>query len=198
MAESLLKAWRAPALISSVELDASAARIIHARNTGISGIDVRHGLSWMQKDAALPLPVDMTDETLALAVNCSDFVASLNQQPLKVTGLPAGQYALRIDGEFIGAFEAGELARGINLAMLKTPMQKQAESVYGLVLRHNHIHFARWRMLKEGFHGYDMTTVEAAIKALDAVEEEAIAKQWELAQPRPHRYQIARHHIARQ
>ena len=193
MAESLLKAWRAPALISSVEPgDASAARMTHARHTRISGIDARHGLSWTQEDAALPLPVDMTDETLALAVNCSDFVASLNQQPLKVTGLAAGEYALRIDGELIGAFDAADLARGINLAMLKTPMQKQAEAVYGLVLRHNHIHFARWRMLQEGFHGYDLTTVGAAIKALDAVEAEAIEQQWDLARPRPHHYQIVR------
>jgi lysophospholipase L1-like esterase len=192
MAESLLKAWRAPALISSVELDASTARITHVENTEISGLDASHGISWTQKDAALPMPVDMSEETLAAVVDWSDFTASLNQQQLEVTGLAAGRYALRIDGEFIGAFKARELARGINLAMLKTPMQKQAEAVYGLVLRHNHIHFARWRMLEEGFHGYAMTTVDAAMQALDAVEEEAIAKQWELAQPHSHRYQIAR------
>jgi lysophospholipase L1-like esterase len=192
MAESLLKAWRAPAVVSSVELDAEGARLTRAGNTEISGIDNSSGLSWRQKDASLPMPVDTSEETLALAVDCSDFTASLNQQPLKVTGLASGQYALRIDGEFIGAFDAGELARGINLAMLKTPMQKQATAVYGLALRHNHVHFARWRMLQEAFSGYDMTTLDAAIKSLDAVEAEAIAQQWELAQPRPHHYQIAK------
>jgi lysophospholipase L1-like esterase len=190
MAESLLKAWRAPAVVSSVELDAEGARMTRARNTEITGIDNSYGFSWTQKDGALPMPVDTAEETLALAVECSDFTASLNQQPLKVTGLAAGRYALRIDGEFIGAFDAGEFARGVNLAMWKTPMQKQAAAVYGLVQRHNHVHFARWRILQESFGGYDMTTLDAAIKALDAVEAEAIAKQCELAQPRPHRYRI--------
>jgi hypothetical protein len=184
--------WRAPAVVSSVELDATAAKATRAGNTEIGEIDNSSGLSWTQQDAALPLPVDTSEETLAPTVDCSDFLASLNQQPLRVTGLAAGQYGLRIDGEFIGVFEAGEFARGINLAMLKTPTQKQAADVYGLVQRHNHVHFARWRMLQEAFHGYDLTSLDAAVKALDAVEAEAIAREWELAQPLPHRYLLAR------
>jgi hypothetical protein len=42
--------------------------------------------------------VDMRDPPVALAIRSSDFVQSLNHEPLKVRGLAAGRYALKTDG----------------------------------------------------------------------------------------------------
>ena len=83
------------------------------------------------------MPVDMRDPLVALAIRSSDFVQALNQEPLKVRGLAAGRYALKIDGETAGTFTAEQLAAGVNLAELPTPMARQAAEVHALTLRHN-------------------------------------------------------------
>ena len=63
-------------------------------------------------------------------------------------GLAAGRYTLKIDGEPAGTFTAEQLAQGINLAELPTPMARQAAEVHALTLRHNNIHAARWRQIQ--------------------------------------------------
>jgi len=68
------------------------------------------------------MPLDQSDPLMALAVKSSDVVESLNQQPLKVSGLPAGKYTLKIDGAEIGDFSSEQLEQGINLAVLPTPI----------------------------------------------------------------------------
>jgi lysophospholipase L1-like esterase len=190
MAEALLKAWHAPSIVGAVEIDAGSATVSRAENAEVSDIDAGNGLAWTQTDAALPMPVEVSEETLALAIRYSDFTEALNRQTLKITGLSPGKYRLEIDGSRIGTFKAGRLAHGINLAALKTPMQEQADAVYGLALRHNHVHFARWRMIEESFRDYKMSTVEPAAKALDAVEQEAVDLLRTIAQPKPRRYHL--------
>jgi hypothetical protein len=44
---------------------------------------------------------------------------------------------LRIDGESAGAFSADQLAAGINLAELSSPMIRQAAEVHNLTPKHN-------------------------------------------------------------
>ena len=39
-------------------------------------------------------------------------------------------------------------AEGINLAILPTPMAKQAADVHAMTLKHTNIHNARWRILQ--------------------------------------------------
>jgi hypothetical protein len=134
----------------------------------------------------------MSEETLALAVRYSDFTEALNQQTLKITGLSPGKYSLQIDGSLIGTFKARRLTDGINLATLKTPMQEQADAVYGLALRHNHVHFARRRTIEDSFRDYKMSTVEPAAKALDAVEQEALDLLGTTAEPKPRRYHLTK------
>ena len=140
-------------------------------------------------DTALPMPVDPKDQAMALAVSSSDFVEALNQQTLKVTGLADGLYTLKIDGEPVGDFQAAQLATGINLATLQTPMAKQAAEVHALTLKHNNVHFFRWRTLQttleaDGFHTAALET------SLDTLEEQIIAAQRMAAQPKPRRYAL--------
>src|SRR5207249_2976562 len=126
MAQALLKAWNAPAVVSSVELDAGRKEAVRQINTKLGDLRWGREITWTETDEALPMPFDMRDATIALSVRSSDFLEALNQQPLKVRGLAAGKYTLRIDGEAVGSFAAEQFTAGINLAELSTPTARQA------------------------------------------------------------------------
>ena len=96
------------------------------------------GLSWTQTDDALPMPVDMRDALVALAVRSSDFIEALNQQPLKVRGLAAGRYTLKIDGETAGSVYRG--ATGGRASIWRSCPRRwrgRRREVHALTLRHN-------------------------------------------------------------
>ena len=190
MAAALLKAWNAPAAVSAVELDAAAKRVVKQDSTAVTGAAFSKTLTWTQKDEALPMPVDMRDAVMSLAVRSSDFQETLNRQTLKVTGLSAGKHTLRIDGSEVGTFTESELAAGVNLSGLRTPMWDQAARVHALTLKHNAIHFARWRSLQVPLQAENPETLAASLAAIDAVEQELISKQRQLAQPLAHRFEL--------
>ncbi|MFN7994754.1 MAG: SGNH/GDSL hydrolase family protein [Bryobacteraceae bacterium] len=189
MAEALLKAWKAPALVSSVEIDAAQSRVVKADHTEVTGLTTG-ALSWAQTDEALPMPLDMQDAPLALALRSSDFVEALDQEPLRVTGLTAERYRLEIDGEPAGTFSREELATGINLATLPTPMVKQAARVHELTLRHNGVHFARWRQIQVPLAPEHADHLQAALDALDALEADLIQQQHAAGVPKEHRFAL--------
>ncbi len=191
MAASLLKAWNAPSLVSAVELDAARREPVRQTNTHVSELRTGREITWVQTDAALPMPIDLRDPVMALAVRSSDVVATLNQQPLKVTGLAPGRnYALRIDGETVGSFTPSQFAAGINLAELATPMVRQAAEVHALTLRHNNVHTARWRQVQVPLEKDVTPHLAQALAAMDELEGDLIAQQRAAAQPKPHRFEL--------
>src|SRR6266478_3240345 len=99
MAAELLKSWHAPALVSAVEIDVSAKKVADTERTRVSELKAGDEISWTQLDEALPMPVDLNDPIVALAVKSSDFLQALNRQTLKVTGLKAANFELKIDGD---------------------------------------------------------------------------------------------------
>ena len=135
------------------------------------------------------MPIDWKDTAVALAVHSSDFLSALNQEMLRVSGLAAGNYTLKIDGEIVGNFSADQLAQGINLAEYATPMSKQAADVHKLTLGHNNIHLARWRMVQVPLDGlgFELTPAESS---LDALEEQIVLAQRLAAQPKAHQYEL--------
>jgi lysophospholipase L1-like esterase len=193
MAEALLKAWQAPAIVTAVEIDAPTATVASATNTKVTELTAAGGVSWTQADEGLPMPVDTNDAVVALALRSSDFVEAMDQEPLKVTGLAAARYTLKIDGEAVGTFTKEEWAKGVNLAMLPTPMAKQAAAVHDLTLRHNVVHFARWRMVGVNLDSLALPRahLQAAADALDTLEADVVAQQRAAAQPKDHRYELA-------
>lgn len=190
MAGALLKAWGAPAIVSSVEIDAAGKRLVAAENAEVTELAAGQGLSWTQTDRALPMPLDSKDAVLMLAVRSSDFVDTLDRQPLKVTGLPAARYALRIDDENAGSFTREQLAAGVNLALLPTPMVRQAAEVHALTLKHNNIHYTRWRMAQVPLEKQNPPHLREAMDALDALEADLVLQQRATAQPRARRFQL--------
>src|SRR5713226_6436593 len=67
MAGALLRAWQAPAEVTSVEIDAESKQVSAAANTKVTDLQVDAGLTWTQEDAALPMPFDAKDPLVALA-----------------------------------------------------------------------------------------------------------------------------------
>jgi lysophospholipase L1-like esterase len=195
MAAELLKSWHSPALVSAVEIDVNSKKVADARGTRVSELKAGSEVSWTQLDEALPMPVDFNDPVVALAVKSSDFIEALNQQTLKVTGLSAGNFSLKIDGEEAGSFTKEQLADGINLATLPTPMAKQAAEVHKLTLQHNNIHFQRWRQIQVPFAtGRNSKVQEAANSLMTALDEEesgVVKQQRAAAQPGRHQFVLA-------
>ena len=104
--------------------------MVAAENTEVSGLAATEGgLSWTQLDRALPLPLSFEDGETELAQKAGADIESLDRQPLVVTGLAAGRFELKIDGQSVGTFADAELAKGVNLARYRTPMRWQAYAV---------------------------------------------------------------------
>ena len=194
MAEGLLKAWNAPSLVAAVEIDAAAKRVARSDNTRVTALQVNQEISWNETDGALPFPlqhlVDEGGKDVALAIHSSDFVEALDQEPLKVTGLTAERYALKIDGEKVGDFTKEKLAEGVNLALEGTPMSKQASRVHDLTVKHNVLHYARWREVQTPLQDLRVSGEQAALDALDKLEAATVQLQRATAQPRPRHYEL--------
>ena len=196
MAAELLKAWNAPAIVTAVEIDGAAGKVTRTGNTKVTGFKASDGSwRWTQMDAALPMPVDAKDPATALALKSSDFMTSLNHQPLTVTGLPAGEFTLKIDGDSVGVFTREQLAADVNLAALPTPMTRQAANVHKLTLEHNNQHFARWRNVQVPLASSKSARVRKALSELlagmDEDEAETVQQQRAAAQPKPHDYELS-------
>ena len=200
MAAELLKAWNAPSVVSVVEITTGSKKASEAgpaswdfssksQGTKLADTEAREGLKWTQLDEALPMPVDLKDPAIALAVNSSDFMDALNRQILKVSGLEGNEYTLKINGEPVGKFSRENLEEGVNLAMLPTPMMKQAQQVHKLTLQHNDIHFARWRQVQLKVSS-DLPNLQRSLEALDALEQDIVKEQRAAARPKPHRYEL--------
>ena len=190
MAEALLKAWNALATVASVEIDAAAGRVARADNAKVTDLKLGSSLSWSETDGALPMPVEMEDKAVVLSVRSSDFIATLDQEPLKVTGLSAARYTLAIDGEKLGSFSKEQLEDGVNLATLPTPMARQAAKVHELTREHNNIHFARWRDVQISLKDYKLAGESAVVEALDTLEEQIVELQRATAKPQQQRYEL--------
>ncbi len=71
-------------------------------------------------------------------------------------------------------------------------MSRQAQAVLDLTHRHNHLHFARWKLVEIPLKEYKLANTRAAINSLDALEDEVVALQRATALPKPHHYRLER------
>ena len=190
MAEGLLKAWNAPGVVSEVDIDTKVSGKVLMRNTVVSDLASSPHIAWTQKDESLPFPLDLDDKVMMLAVNSSDFLEALNRQTLRVANLPAAEYSLKIDGQEVGVMSREELARGVNLASVKTPMWQQARQVLDLIKSHNDTHFTRWRVLSDAAYGQYQAAYQEAQEAIGKLEAEVVQKVHDTAPPRSHRFEL--------
>ncbi len=193
MAAALLKAWNAPAEVGRLEIKISGDDVIMKTNSSVGELKSKDGvLSWTQLDNALPFPLNLKDPLIDLALRSSDFVQTLNMQPLVIKGLAAGENTLSIDGQDIGDFTSEQFSAGVNLATLPTPMVKQAAAVHALTLKHNNIHFLRWRTVEVPLQNENPEHLKKALEGLDEVEADIVKKQRETAQPKAHEFKVVK------
>jgi len=190
MAAALLRAWNGPPVVTAVEIDAVQKKVGQQNNTEVTGLQGAENLEWSQRDKALPMPLDLKDEVMRLAIHSSDFLETLDRQILKVSGLKASRYQLEIEGVNLGRFTKDQLAAGINLAELPTPMLKQSLEVHELTLKHNSIHGARMKELQVGLAKKSALHLQAALDALEGLERDLVAQQRAAAQPRIRHYKL--------
>jgi lysophospholipase L1-like esterase len=190
MAASLLEAWGAKPTVTNVEIDAASVRVASAENTSVSALESDGSLRWTQKDEALPMPVPMNDPIMALAVKSSDFVEKFDRQMLRVTGLAAASYSLKINGRALGNFTREDLASGVNLALLDSPMAQQAAQVHDLTLRRAEIHNIRWRQVQVPLQNMLPARAAAVEDNLDALDNDLAALQRATAQPASCLYEL--------
>jgi lysophospholipase L1-like esterase len=190
MAGALLGSWNAPGIVSEVEIDAGRMQVAVENNATVSDLNRGQGIAWTQLDRALPMAVRPDNALMNLVLESSDFIETFNRQPLRVSGLAEGRYLLRIDGEEIGSFTAAELSSGLNLAVLTTPMVRQAADVHDLTLEHAAVHNTRWRQLQVPFQTNNSPELLAAMTSLDAFEAMLIRRQRDAARPQAHRFEV--------
>jgi lysophospholipase L1-like esterase len=193
MAESLLKSWQAPSLVTSVTIDAGARLSADAANTAVTKLTRCKGkisgkISWTQTDKALPLPFPPpeVDPVFALVLQNSDLVAALDQETLRVLTLTPGKYDLLIDGRKIGNFTYDKLADGINLATMETPMLEQARLVAFDTEKVNQLESQCFTIVR----GFATAEQSATAQALGDAYPIAVDRQRADAQPLTHHYDL--------
>ena len=189
MAEAVLKEWNAPAVVTSIRIDGVHGKLSDATNTDVTQLQrTKGGLGWTQDDRALPLPFASTesDPFTDLVQHVSDLNQSLNQEILRVDGLSDGLYELQIDGRRVSTFTAAQLAAGVNLATMDTPMLAQSRLVAFDTEQKNEIESNRFSIANEARD----VKAEELVKRLDSAIGHAVERQHKDAQPVSHRYAL--------
>jgi len=146
MAWAILKGLGAPSLVSSATIDGVHGKVVTADGCKVSNLKVAAGVvDFDRLDQALPMPIVRKAEP---ALHLAPILDDLNRYELQVTGLPAANYELTIDGVAAGTFTAEQLAKGCNLATAPGPITDQAQHVLQLVVDKNNAYFSRWRTVQ--------------------------------------------------
>ena len=194
MAETLVKSWNFPSLVASVTIDGTAGKLVTANNATVTNVAAGPSLKWDELDNALPLPWSYGDPVMQLVVKNSDFLSAIDQEPLSIINLTAPKYTLNIDGKPVGTFTKEDLASGVNLAGIDTPMLDQANNVLALTNKHVAVHMNKFHSLQAPFQGDNDSDVKAGVavlaKALDSEDQSYVVQQRAAAQPTVHHFEL--------
>jgi lysophospholipase L1-like esterase len=186
LADAIVKAWHITPVVSTVRIDAKA-KTVTAERAGVIDLEA-HGaeLEWREADEALPLPLYSRDVPTHFLFQISD-LADDDREMLTVTNLAAAKYRLMIDASEVGSFSAAELAAGVNLATLITPMVTQAINVEQINGDRAGIEGMRRQMLVQG---KDMKDQAAGLKGLDDFADMKWREQKKRATPVQHVFHL--------
>jgi len=184
MAWIILKELKAPALVSSAELDVSGgqgSKVVRETQCRLSNVNYDNTtLSFDRADEALPMPVD---ERAMEALKLGPVLNDLNRYELKVAGLKADRYDVMIDGQLAASVTREELAKGWNLATVAGPITKQAQEVLALIFKKNEVGGKLWSVQLRPRQAAQRPGLEKQIADLEAQITAA-------CQTKPHRFEL--------
>lgn len=155
----------------------------------------RHGNSLTFFWPAPPLEWNYTNAISETILKLSGFYGALDEEPLRVSGLKAGDYQLKINGQTVGTFSDAQLGDGIDLARYPTPMLEQAYGVQALVWKQTQWRYYAWRdiqvPLTKDNDGKVQKNAKSLIAALEAQRQEIIEQEYAASQPQPMHYEIS-------
>jgi lysophospholipase L1-like esterase len=187
MATALMTAWHVDPVVSSVELRAADATITGSARTSVTGLEkLPSGLRWRQQDEALPLPLDFNNAMTGLLLQISN-IGDLDRQMLRVEGLPAGVYDLRIDDKAVAEFSSDELQHGVNLALCRTPMLDQARDIASKEDQRADLDHAAFILSADVKHS---ATTDVAVLTLRKAEDDLDAEVRKQLSPGPHEMEL--------
>lgn len=194
MAAAILKAWHAPALVSSVTVDAHSAKATDVQNASVTEVKREKKtdtLEWNETENALPLPLPLsgTDPITDLALEAAGVESALDQETLTVTGLTGGDYALTIDDQPIASFTADALQHGVNLARMATPMLRQSQTLAWETEHRNQLERDLFTLVA-GTHEHPEAAPEPEQQAMQQAVASSIAQQQKDALPTPHHFAL--------
>lgn len=140
MAASILKGLSFPTLVSAVEIDAAGGKVNSAINCKVDNVIAKDGgVSFSRLDESLPFfPADAKS-----ILTSTPILEELNKYTLKVTGLAAGNYEVRLGGKKVATHTAAELAAGANLAagaLQEGPVADQVKAITTAIENKNRFH----------------------------------------------------------
>jgi lysophospholipase L1-like esterase len=188
MAAALAHSWGMSPVVSSVLLNAADTKPLAMENAQVNDFTVKDDkLQWTQIDNALPLPLPLDDGMIQFVLSISD-LAAMDQQMLRVDGLSAQRYLLKIDEHEVASFTREQLAAGVNLALYPTPMESQAKGVDGIEVKRTTLDESYFILAVEDPAAID---IEGWTKVMEAKDAALAAEQRKVAQPKPHRFELS-------
>jgi len=191
MASAILKGLNAPALVSSVHLDAREPRVASAEGCTVTDLARDgSGLAFTRQDEGLPFNNGLFYPLHYRFVPVHDELA---RYTLGVQGLPEGKYTLTADGRPLGTYTSEALSRGVNLAFATAdawqpggPWDAQATVLKSLTDARHELAIAglMGRTFLPGGVGQELAP------GAKRTDEELVALQRLAAKPRPYRFVI--------
>ncbi|MEI7683426.1 MAG: GDSL-type esterase/lipase family protein [Planctomycetota bacterium] len=194
MAAALLKALGADPFVSSAVINVGA-KTIDAKGCVVEALTVKDGnVAFDRLDERLPFPIP--DDTRAvLAIDPT--ILDMSQYTLKVTGLKAGNYELKVEGGSLGTVTAAELEAGVNLTSFgpglkgANPIAAQSKAILAAVSARAAL-VGQWRSLSAGVtRNKGPADGPAQLAALTKRVEEADEQIRVAARPRKMHYELS-------
>ena len=135
MAATILKGMSFPPLVAAVEINAASGKVVEKKNCTIEGLKVDSDgkITFQQKDNALPFFPEGDAKNI---LKWLPILEELNDYRLKVSGLKADRYEIRLAGVKVADFSNDELSAGVNLAaavLAAGPVADQVKAVWAAI-----------------------------------------------------------------
>lgn len=153
MAYLFLKEQGHSPTVARMEIDAERCAVVRQENCEISALSATNAtLSFTCVEKALPFPTDGANQA---ALELVPFMAELNQEIMRVSGLRDGTHRVSIDGKHVLDTTASALRDGVNLAAVKaTPQYQQAQEVQRLLSERAEIEGRKLRIFAQVEHSF--------------------------------------------